>query len=220
MEALILYLILFFPGISIPGIYIPDFTAHVINTAESIPFSVASSLNRTISYTLPALALLWYIILGKKSLSAIKPEKPCRQDVFSLAIGLPGLIVIALVISLIISYLSGNYGIAMPPGMEAPVNVVGWCVMVILCLGTGYLEETYFRFYLLTRLENYNLPSKVILSTMLFAFCHVHDGAFSVLNALLAGLLLSLLFIRYRSLHGIALAHGFYNIFVFTMGAF
>ena len=208
MEALILYLILFFP----------EFTSIGYPTIESIPFSVAFAINRTICYTLPALALLWYIILGKKSLSFIKQEKPCRQDVFSLAIGLAGLITIAITISSLISFLSRTYGLAMPPRMEAPVNIVGWCVMVILCTGTGYLEETYFRYYLLTRLETYNLPSKVIFSTMLFAFCHIHDGLFAVLNALLAGLFLSLLFIRYRSLHGIALAHGFYNIFVYTMG--
>jgi membrane protease YdiL (CAAX protease family) len=39
-----------------------------------------------------------------------------------------------------------------------------------------------------------------------------------VLNAVLAGALLALVFLRYRSLHGIALAHGLYNVFVYALG--
>ena len=211
MEALILYLVLFFPGLLIQG---------VAGDLLTIPFSVVWALNRTITYTIPALALIWYIVLGKKSLSDFVPIKLKRQDFLPLGFGLLGLISIGLVISLAISLFSRYFGITVPPKIEAPHGISAWIVMIILCMGTGYLEESYFRYYLLTRLENFNLPSKVILSSMLFAFCHIYDGPFGILNALLAGIFLSLLYIRYRSLHGIALAHGIYNIFVYTMGLF
>ena len=211
MEALILYLVLFLPGALMPG---------VAGDILTIPFSAAWALNRTITYTLPALALIWYIILGKKSFSVIKPQKPKREDAFSLAIGLPGLIFIGICCSFLLTFFSRHFGLPQPPRVEAPNGIAAWMAMAVLCFGTGYLEESYFRYYLITKLENYNLTSKVILSTMLFAFGHIHDGPFGVLNAVLAGILLSLLFIRYRSLHGIALAHGIYNIFVYTMGLF
>jgi len=55
---------------------------------------------------------------------------------------------------------------------------------------------------------------------VLFSLCHVYEGPWGILNAVLAGIILSLLFIRFRSLHGIAWAHGAYNIFVYTMGNF
>ena len=213
MEALILYLILFLPSFG---------SIQVVQeiTVEFIAFSAIWELNRLITYTLPALALLWYIILGKNSLSSIKSENLQGKDLIPFAIGLPGLMTIAIIISFSISFFSRQYGMSSPPVILAPSNLGGWLVMIVACLGTGYLEETYFRYYLLTRLENYNLPSKVILSTLLFTFCHIHDGPWGLLNAFLAGILLSLLFLRYKSLHGIALAHGFYNIFVYTIGIF
>ena len=215
MEALILYLVLFFPGIYM-GLVSPPLAGEAL----TIQFSLVWELNRIIIYTLPALALLWYIVLGKKNFSSLKPQKPRQQDVFSLGIGLFGLILIGIGISFVISLYSRHYGLPEPPKIEAPQGLAAWIVMVFACLSIGYLEESYFRYYLLTKLDNYNLPSKVILSTLLFAFGHIHDGPFGIINALLAGILLSVLFIRYRSLHGIALAHGFYNIFVYTMGLF
>jgi membrane protease YdiL (CAAX protease family) len=105
--------------------------------------------------------------------------------------------------------------------VEAPVSVFGWIVMVFSCLGTGYLEESYFRYYLLTKLEKQQPRAliRIIFSTILFSSCHIYEGPWGVINAMLAGFLLSWLFNRYRSLHGIAWAHGAYNIFVYFMGS-
>ena len=94
--------------------------------------------------------------------------------------------------------------------------------MAISCILTGYLEESFFRFYLLQKLEVCGalvLP-RIFFATLLFAYCHAYEGLWGVLNAVLAGLLLSVLFERYRSLHGIAIAHAFYNAFVYAMGIF
>jgi hypothetical protein len=38
------------------------------------------------------------------------------------------------------------------------------------------------------------------------------------LNAFLAGILLSLVYKKYRALHGIAWAHGIYNAFIYLNG--
>jgi membrane protease YdiL (CAAX protease family) len=94
--------------------------------------------------------------------------------------------------------------------------------MILSCLGTGYLEESYFRYYLLIKLEIPvpNAAMRAALSTALFSLCHMYEGPWGILNAVIAGLFLSALFVRFRSLHGVALAHAFYNMFVYVMGNF
>ena len=215
MEALILYFVLFFPG---------TFAAPVTGgNLEVISFSIIRELSRILVYILPALALIWYLILKKKSLAAYGPPplKVEKRDLIIFAAVLPGIISIALFVNLLISLFSQNLGLPPPPALEGPVNTLGWIVLVIGCLGTGYLEETYFRYYLLTKLEKL-IPQtvlRVIFATALFAICHMYKGPWAVLNAALAGLFLSAVFIRFRSLHGIAWAHAAYNFFVFvTMG--
>ena len=209
---MLLYLVLFFPGISSLG--------GSIGLNEAIPFSTVQELNRTLSFTFPTLALLWYLILQKKSLT-VSPEglRPKKKDVYSFFWGFPGLILIGVGISLMIARLSL---FSSPPLIQAPTTVPGWIVMAFSCVGIGYLEESFFRFYLLQKLEewvSFKLP-RVAFSVLLFALCHVYEGPWGLVNAVLAGLLLSIIFERYRSLHGIALAHAFYNAFVYTMGNF
>jgi membrane protease YdiL (CAAX protease family) len=214
MEPLILYFVLFFPGIYSAGIW------REIEIAETIPFSMVRELGRTLTYTIPSLALLWYIFPDKKGFPSLKKAKIKKQDFPPFAIGLPGLIIIGLSISLLVSFLSLRYGLEPPLKVEAPGSVLGWIVMVFSCLGTGYLEESYFRFYLLTKLEKQQ-PSalmRIIFSTILFSFCHIFEGPGGIINAMLAGFLLSWLFNRFKSLHGIAWAHGAYNIFVYSIG--
>ena len=229
MEPLILYFVLFFPGIYALGV------SGETASAGTIPFSVVRELGRTLTYTLPSLALLWYIILGRVSADKM-PErikwipftglkKLQKRDLFPFAAGLPGLIIIGLAVSQVVSIFLAYENLfpenfSPPLLVEAPGNALGWIVMAFSCIGTGYLEESYFRYYLLTRLEN-RLPNpaiRIVISTILFSFCHMYEGPWGILNAVLAGILLSMLFIRYGSVHGIAWAHGAYNIFVYAMG--
>lgn len=210
MEALILYFVLFFPGVysgGLPGV-------------ETIPFSLLRELGRTLTYTAPSLALLWYLVTDKKGFSSLRQIRLRKPDLLTLGICLPGLIIISLFVSLLAWLLSARLGIPSPPRVEGPVNAPGWIVLVFSCLGTGYLEESYFRYYLLTKFENHlpNAIFRIALSTILFSLCHMYEGPWGILNAVLAGVLLSVLFVKYKSLHGIAWAHGAYNIFVYAMG--
>ena len=215
MEALILYFVLFFPAFNLP-----PFAGVLEQAMDPVPFSILRELGRTLTYTIPALALLWYLMSDKKGFSALKKEKPGAGDAYSFSIGFSGLILISLGISLLIPLFSEYLELKSPPRVEAPLNAAGWIVLVFSCLGTGYLEESYFRYYLLTKLEN-PVPQaalRIIFSVVLFSLCHVYEGPWGVLNAVLAGILLSLVFFRFRSIHGIAWAHGAYNIFVYAMG--
>jgi len=219
-EGMLLFFVLFFPAI-----YVYGFSGKP-GSIETIPFSTIRELGRTVTYSIPSLILLWYLALDRNlnisrfSVTNIKNFR--KKDFISFAIGLPGLIIINISISILLSIVSQAYGLPMPPRIEAPVNAWGWIVMFFACLGTGYLEESYFRYYLLTKPRR-TLPSpvgRILLSTFLFSICHMYEGPWGVLNAALAGLFLSVLFIRYRSLHGIAWAHAAYNMFVYTMGIF
>jgi len=217
MEALILYFVLFFPGIAASPP--PDWLANGVDTVRTVPFSVLRELGRTLTHTLPALALLLYLISrGEPKPVKIRTLAPQKRDILPFAIGLPVLIIIGLLIPFLISLSAATA--AAPPRIEGPYNFIGWAVMILACLGIGYLEELYFRYYLLSKTENI-IPQaavRVLFSTVLFALCHMHDGPWGVLNAALAGLFLSALFLRYRSIHGIALAHAGYNMFVYVMG--
>jgi len=214
MEPLILYFVLFFPSL-----YAVPFQG---TDSGIITFSLLHELGRTLTYTIPALALVWYMMSDRNGLSALREEKPTVQDALLFGIGFPSLVILGLGISFLVPLFHGYQDLTPPPKVQAPATIIGWIVLFFSCIGTGYLEESYFRFYLLKRLE-YTLPRpvfRVILSTILFSVCHIYEGPWGIVNAVLAGILLSLLFIRFRSLHGIAWAHGAYNIFVYAMGNF
>jgi membrane protease YdiL (CAAX protease family) len=214
METLILYFVLFFPGVYSTGIW------GGIEIAETISFSIVRELGRTLTYTIPSLALLWYVFPEKKGFSTLKQEKLQKRDFLPFAIGLPGLILIGLAVSFLVSFFYLRFELALPVKVEAPVSVLGWIVMVFSCLGTCYLEESYFRYYLLTKLEKQqpNVFIRIGFSTILFSICHIFEGPWGIINAMLAGLFLSWLYNRFRSLHGVAWAHGAYNIFVYFIG--
>ena len=186
--------------------------------AEIIPFSTLSELTRLFSYTIPALALLWYLILEKKSLPLSLNELGLKkEDAVSLAWGFPGLVLAGVLITFTMKTVYQET----PIGVEAPDSAAGWAMMIISCISTGYLEESFFRFYLLKKLEDWVpfRPARVIFAVLLFALCHGYEGPWGILNAVIAGILLSVLFERYRSLHGIAWAHGLYNAFVYALSS-
>jgi membrane protease YdiL (CAAX protease family) len=195
LEPLILFGVLFLPGIGFisPGVLV---------------FSINRELSRIIVHNIPALALVWYML----GLKGIRPSKPGLRDLKTALFAFPGLLLIGFCTSLIplgdlFSHLS----------IEPPRTFFQWVVTVPSVLSTGYIEESYFRLYLLTRLEKAGIgPGKgVFFSGLLFSLCHMYEGLPGILNAAVAGAFLSLLFLKYRSIHGLAWAHGAYNAAVY-----
>ena len=84
----------------------------------------------------------------------------------------------------------------------------------------GYREEFFFRSYMLGRLEELGLqvPVAVAVSTAVFAIGHVYEGLLAVLITASLGVLLSFSWLRRRSLHVVAIAHGLYNTVVLCLG--
>ncbi|MDR2808494.1 MAG: CPBP family intramembrane metalloprotease [Spirochaetaceae bacterium] len=189
VEPVLLYMLLFFPGVFAEG------------SPELFSFSIHSLANRIILFYLPALFVLWFLLFR---LHSLKKEEiyPCRHDI--------GAFTAAFILLLCIRYFVNFF---FPVDDSARIrfsgNLVQYCSMVFLFLCSGYLEEGYFRFYLLRKNQK---PSMIIFSTALFALCHRYQGIAGMFNTACAGLLLSTVFIKSRSLHGIAIAHGLYNI--------
>ena len=207
IEPLILYSVLFF-RIS-TGIMIPD---------RAVEFSATAEMARMILYTVPSLALVWYLLLRVKSLKEWGITLPHKNDVFPALLSFPSLVLIGLLISFIAPFLDGIPG---GPHFLPPQTVIAWIVLVLSCISSAYLEESFFRFYLLSKRKEMGLgPHRAVLvSTLLFSLCHIYGGPWAFLNAALAGILLAFIFLRWRSLHGIAIAHALYNIVVYSIGS-
>ena len=205
LESLILYTVLFLSG-SAGGI-------------ERITgFSGAAELARIFLFNVPSLALIWYLLLRVKSFKDWGIGLPCKKDLIAGLLCLPGLLLAGFTIAFISPFFSEP---AVQTGLYSPSSVPAWIILCISCISTGYLEESFFRFYLLSRREELKLndTGALLVSVAAFSICHIYEGPWGFLNSVISGILLSFIFLRYKSLHGIALAHGLYNIIVYVLAA-
>ncbi|MCL2184294.1 MAG: CPBP family intramembrane metalloprotease [Treponema sp.] len=206
LEALILYILLFFSGIR----------GAVITTQQSGSFSIYSEIIRISLFFIPSIALIWYLITRKWKLEywIIRFGK---KDLIGFIITLPLLLITGISVSLIASLTNAENLITLP----SPSGTAGWIILCISCLFAAYMEESFFRFYLISKREDLNLnaPAALALSSALFALCHIYEGPWGFLNAVFAGLILGFMFLRFNSFHGIAIAHGTYNIIAFILSS-
>jgi membrane protease YdiL (CAAX protease family) len=234
-EPLILFVVLFLPGAfgrtDLPA-EIPDSVARPAGIteilsepaeeggeeAENLPpvtvFSSYRELNHILVYKLPGLALIWYLLLGRKAKRGRIPRLS-RRDLWSVLAALPALLLSALSVSLAASFFKMIPGGG--PLESPPARISAWVLVILSCLSTGYLEESFFRYYLYKKLTLFGLdaPRFILVSTALFSLCHIYEGPWGTMNACFAGLILALIFTRFRALHGIALAHGLYNLLAY-----
>ncbi|MDR2575956.1 MAG: CPBP family intramembrane metalloprotease [Treponema sp.] len=213
IEPFILYWVLF---LRIPAGITPGEGAA---GAVAMEFSWTAEIARIFIYTLPSLALVWYLVLKKvKSLKATGIRFPQKKDFVVAFMAFCALTLIGVTISLV----SAKFGeAAMLRQSLSPRTVTAWAVLVVSCISSAYLEESYFRFYLFSRKEEMGLgPHRAVLvSTLLFSICHIYEGPLGFLNAALSGVVLADVFLRFRSLHGVAAAHALYNILAYVLQA-
>jgi membrane protease YdiL (CAAX protease family) len=206
IEPFILYWVLFLriPAGNTPG--------------EALEFSITAETGRILMYTLPSLALVWYLLIRAKSLKEMGITLPRKKDFIVAGLAFSALTLIGVTISLV----SAQFGEAQAFLQSlSPQTVTGWATLAVSCVGSAYLEESFFRFYLLSKREEMGLgPHRaVLISTLLFSVCHIYEGPWGFLNAALSGVVLAFLFQRFRSLHGVAIAHALYNILAYVLGA-
>jgi len=208
IEPLILYAVLFFRFFS--GPMLPP---------ESPPeFSASAEIARLVLQTGPSLALLWYMMLRAKGLAEWGVARPGVRDL------IPALVSFAAIALVGFAVAAGFHRFGASPGVPriiVPGAVVPWAVLTLSVFAGAYLEESFFRLYLLSRLAEMGLGQgrAVFVSTAMFALCHMHLGPWGILNAAVSGAVLACVFLRTRSLHGVGFAHGLYNVLVFALGA-
>ena len=209
IEPFILYWVLFFR--------IPAGSAYG-EGAIAPEFSWTAEAGRILMYTLPALTLVWYLLLKAKSLREMEITFPRKKDFVVAFLAFAALTLIGVTISLV----SAQFGEAVVLRQYlSPQTAAGWAVLVFSCVSSAYLEESFFRFYLLSKRKEMGLgPLGAVLgSAMLFSICHIYEGPWGFLNAALSGVVLAFAFLRFRSLHGIAAAHALYNVLAYVLQA-
>jgi len=206
IEALVLYILLFLHG---------SLALFAGGGTEAADFSITAELVNIFAYLIPALILIWLLITKTPKIEfwAVRPGK---KDLLSCAITFPCLLITGFVVTIIGSYISGP---SESITLNLPSSAAEWILLFITCLLSAYLEESYFRFYLLTKREEFNLNtvSALALSVILFSVCHIYEGAWGFLNAVISGTILGFMFLRYNSLHGVAIAHTMYNISIYII---
>jgi membrane protease YdiL (CAAX protease family) len=203
LEPLILYGILFLPG-----------ALRVAPPPELAEFSVNRELTRILVYNLPALALVLYLRYRPRKAATVL--WPSWGDLFSFLWALPALALTGFCVSRMAAFFPGSPGgLVIGP----PDDIIGLLVMFASCVSTGYLEESYFRYYMGEKFRESGLGPRsfILVSTALFTLCHFYEGPWGTLNAFLAALMLALVYTRFRGLHGLALAHGLYNAGVYLL---
>jgi len=208
IEAIILYVVLFFSGTAIQL---------SSSASQAAGFSVAAEIAKIMLYCIPSLALIWYLTIKSWKLEYWS-VRPGKKDLISGLITFPCLLLTSFIVANISKYAGDNTTQAI---IYSPTSAFEWVILCISCLFAAYLEESFFRFYLISRRQelNLNATSALILSVALFSVCHIHEGPWGFLNSVLAGVFLAFMFLRYNSLHGIAVAHALYNITVYVLNS-
>ena len=208
LEAILLYMVLFLAGSA-------SFFTNSPQPGAQTGFSVSAALNGIFLRSIPSLALIWFLLLKKKKLKDWG-VLPGLKDLISGIITLPCL----LIIGFMVTYTSSRIGeTSLQITLVSPSTGYEWTILSLSCLFAAYLEESFFRFYLLSRRNEFNMSAacSFALSVTLFSICHIYEGPWGFLNAVLSSTLLCFMFLRYKSIHGISIAHAMYNIAVYVI---
>ncbi|MDR2542307.1 MAG: CPBP family intramembrane metalloprotease [Treponema sp.] len=205
LEALILYIILFFSG-----------SAAGRTLQAAILFSISSQILEILLFFIPSIAVIWYI-LARNWKTERRVIKPGKKDLIVCLISFPILLIIGAIMG-IISTFTVPAAQTMP---FSPSDISGWIFLSFSCICLAYLEESFFRFFLLSKRNEMgmNAAAALLVSTALFSLCHIYLGPFGFLNSVIAGLILGFIFLKSGSLHGIAITHGLYNITAYVINA-
>lgn len=146
---------------------------------------------------------------------------PSKADVPPAVTALLGVWAVVGVVSLVIGVFVGADG-----GLEPTVD---WRferaelipLALVSTLAIGYREELFYRAYIADRAQEAGVDARLALAAgaVLFAAGHLYQGVAGFVLALAIGLVLAEVYVRTRSLHGIAVAHGVYNFTVLLVSS-
>jgi membrane protease YdiL (CAAX protease family) len=203
-EALLLFLVLFLPG------YLAQPVA-----ASAAQIDTVRAMIQSVILGVPQVLLMLHLL-------RVQPEVPLEhfglyrprlRDALRAAGAFAGSLLVAVPFVAAMTLVPALRELG-PTGYRWSLHSA-WELPLALAFGltAGYREELYFRAYLLGRFEQTGVPraAGVAASTSLFALGHLYEGVLGVALALVMGLYFSLVYLRSRSLHVPAVAHGLFN---------
>ncbi len=128
------------------------------------------------------------------------------------AIFVPFTLLVTIVPPRVAKYLSSGFRWRLAGPSQIPLAVAFGLV-------AGYREEFFFRSYMLRRLDQLGFPTalSVAVSTALFCAGHAYQGPLGLATSAGLGVLFALVYLKRRSLHVVAVAHGLYNASVLCL---
>ncbi len=226
MKKNILEIVLLFLVFYLPGYLWPD--QDVIQNTKSLgPYML-----QFLIMAVPQILLLLYVLRLRAESSGetfrdnwasfgLLPPRPV--DLLYALVIFAGIFALLLIIGLILALLPWGAEAVFSEGFRWKLRDPRLIPVVLLfCLVTGYREELFFRSYLLTRFSRLSLPvaAGIGMSTLLFASGHVYQGLAGFAVAAVQGLYFSILFVRLKNIHPLAIAHGLYNATVLVATLF
>jgi membrane protease YdiL (CAAX protease family) len=211
-------ILLFFLAFFLPG-YLAQAAARPIGPVDD------AVLMQSIIVGLPQFLLMAYV-MGVKG-PAVSPEWGFMR--VSAGDSLRILVLIAGCFAVI----AAGFGLSrlLPPGWSAAaLGGYRWGLKeagqiplaLVFGLTAGYREELFFRSYLLGRLEKLGVPVSIAAagSTIIFSLGHAYEGLFAVMLTAVLGLVFCAAYLKWRSIHVVAIAHAGYNIAVLCISLF
>ncbi len=214
IEPIILLLVFFLPGL--------------LGQIRNIQADIFNSLFFNIYYlagSIPQIMLLIYLI-SKKGSGASSRYGITRFTVKDVWKGFQYFIVIMIII-LAMGAAAGllsilfKLNIPEPPGWKVE-NLWMLPVVFITFLSTGYREELFFRSYMLTEfISETSSPAPVVFAvSLLFASGHLYQGIIGFAVTFIIGIFFSVIFLKNRNVHSIAIGHALYDFGVLLSGTF
>lgn len=143
-------------------------------------------------------------------------RRPQRSDVFTAIVALLASWVTVGLVSLAAGLIGAQ--------TESMQPAVSWTfdrhellpLALVSTLAIGYREEIFFRAFIADRAEEAGVDARLALgvAALVFALGHIYQGLAGFVVSLTIGLVLAAVYYRTRSLHGVAVAHGLYNLLV------
>ncbi|GHU44844.1 hypothetical protein FACS1894190_16580 [Spirochaetia bacterium] len=223
-----IYILLFFPTSTVIGAVIKN----IHYKTSILEFSIKNELFRLSIYTIPSFLIIVFFYYrlcifnntdfgslflkrgknGKILLSAFLKDCGFAAAVFS------GLFVVCFSVNMAQEFFSGAAPVQIGYFGARPLSIF---MLSLSCLGTGFLEEIFFRGFLPFSLKRVGAPLvlQFFLSGALFGLCHIWEGYYGVLSAFLSGIFLSFVFYKQKSLTTISLGHAAYNFVIWIAAA-
>ncbi len=202
-EPLLLYFVLFMPSI--------------LRYGSDDEFFFFTSLPSICSYIIMASVQIIFIIY----FISLKNENPVSGN-FTLSI-IPLSLIYAVVLLITASAAGALLVMTNITAVPAKINAVRRLLPLYLAVSilTGYREELFFRHYLITELgKNIKNFYPVIISSLMFAACHIYQGTAGIIISFLTSIMLSVIFLRHKNIHINALSHTAFNFCILASAVF